>query len=123
MDENPLGLDPETMRLVGYLTVDMLVDRLSAVAEGPTNLRTSRAEMERRLTEPPPEMPRSYEEILDSLDRVAISGRAQVGDDEMPHPGLARPFPPRRPSSARGRVRAPLRCLGRKPHGLASPHL
>jgi hypothetical protein len=27
MDQNPLGLDPETMRRLGYQTVDLLVDR------------------------------------------------------------------------------------------------
>ena len=32
---DPLGLDPETTRQLGYQTVDMLVDRLSAVAERP----------------------------------------------------------------------------------------
>lgn len=30
MNENPLGIDPETMRRLGYRTVDMLIDRLSA---------------------------------------------------------------------------------------------
>ena len=37
----PLGLDPETMRRLGYRTVDMLVDRLSAVAEVPVFRRFS----------------------------------------------------------------------------------
>ncbi len=35
MDENPLGLDPETMRRLGYRTVDVLIDRLSAADDGP----------------------------------------------------------------------------------------
>ena len=39
---DPLGLDPETMRRLGYQTVDMLVDRLSAVAEGPVIRRAIR---------------------------------------------------------------------------------
>ena len=39
--DDPLGLDPETMRRLGYRTVDMLVDRLSAVAEVPVFRRFS----------------------------------------------------------------------------------
>jgi len=66
--DDPLGLDPETMRRLGYQTVDMLVDRLSAVAEGPVIRRAGRAEMERRLNEPPPEAAQGFDEILDRLD-------------------------------------------------------
>jgi hypothetical protein len=38
MDENPLGLDPETMRRLGYRTVDMLIDTLSAHKSSPPRL-------------------------------------------------------------------------------------
>jgi aromatic-L-amino-acid decarboxylase len=64
---DPLGLDPETMRRLGYQTVDMLVDRLSAVAEGPVIRRADRPEMERRLREPPPEVAQRFDEILGRL--------------------------------------------------------
>ena len=64
---DPLGLDPETMRRLGYQTVDMLVDRLSAVAEGPVIRRADRPEMERRLREPPPEGAQGFDEILGML--------------------------------------------------------
>ena len=64
---DPLGLDPETMRRLGYQTVDMLVDRLSAVAEGPVIRRADRPEMERRLREPPPEGAQGFDEILGRL--------------------------------------------------------
>ena len=64
---DPLGLDPETMRRLGYQTVDMLVDRLSAVAEGPVIRRADRPEMERRLREPPPEVAQGFDEILGRL--------------------------------------------------------
>jgi aromatic-L-amino-acid/L-tryptophan decarboxylase len=64
---DPLGLDPETMRRLGYQTVDMLVDRLSAVAEGPVIRRADRQEMEERLAEPPPEAPQDFDEILGRL--------------------------------------------------------
>jgi aromatic-L-amino-acid decarboxylase len=65
--DNPLGLDPETMRRLGYQTVDMLVDRLSAVAEGPVIRRADRPEMERRLREPAPEGAQGFDEILGRL--------------------------------------------------------
>ena len=64
---DPLGIDPETMRRLGYQTVDMLVDRLSAVAEGPVIRRADRPEMERRLREPPPEGAQGFDEILGRL--------------------------------------------------------
>jgi glutamate/tyrosine decarboxylase-like PLP-dependent enzyme len=65
--DNPLGLDPETMRRLGYQTVDMLVDRLTAVAEGPVIRRADRPEMERRLREPAPEGAQGFDEILGRL--------------------------------------------------------
>jgi aromatic-L-amino-acid/L-tryptophan decarboxylase len=65
--DDPLGLEPETMRRLGYQTVDMLVDRLSAVAEGPVIRRADRPEMERRLGEPPPEGAQGFDEILGRL--------------------------------------------------------
>jgi aromatic-L-amino-acid/L-tryptophan decarboxylase len=77
MDENPLELDPETMRRLGYRTVDMLVDTLSATHSGPPRRLASRPEMERRLGEPPPEAPRSFDEIPDRLgtDVLPFAGR------------------------------------------------
>jgi aromatic-L-amino-acid decarboxylase len=77
MDENPLGLDPETMRRLGYRTVDMLVDTLSAYESSSPRRLASRPEMERRLGEPPPEGPRSFDEILDRLgtDVLPLAGR------------------------------------------------
>jgi len=65
MDENPLGLAPERMRRPDHRTVDMLVDRPSANDDGPPRRLASRTEMERRPGEPPPEAPRSFDEILD----------------------------------------------------------
>jgi len=67
MNDDPLGLDPETMRQLGYQTVDMLVDRLSGVADGPVIRRSTRPEMEQRLAEPPPEAAQGFDEILDKL--------------------------------------------------------
>ena len=78
MDENPLGLDPDTMRRLGYRTVDMLVDRLSA-ADAPPNRRIARSEIEGRLAEPPPEAPRTFDEILDKLGRDVLPFASRTG--------------------------------------------
>ena len=67
MNDDPLGLDPETMRRLGYQTGDMLVDRLSAVADGPVMRRADRPEMEEHLSEPPPEGAQGFDEILSKL--------------------------------------------------------
>jgi aromatic-L-amino-acid/L-tryptophan decarboxylase len=77
MDENPLGLDQETMRRLGYRTVDMLVDTLSVSNSAPPRRLASRTEMERRLNESSPEAPRSFDEILDRLgtDVLPFAGR------------------------------------------------
>ena len=72
MDGDPLGLDPETMRRLGYRTVDMLVDMLSAEEGGPPRRLATRPEMERRLGEPPPEELRGFDGILDRLERDVL---------------------------------------------------
>ena len=76
---DPLGLDPETMRRLGYQTVDMLVDRLSAVADGPVIRRADRAEMERRLNEPPPEVAQGFDEILGRLGEDVLPFASVTG--------------------------------------------
>ena len=76
---DPLGLDPETMRRLGYQTVDMLVDRLSAVAEGPVIRRADRPEMERRLREPPPEGAQGFDEILGRLGEDVLPFASVTG--------------------------------------------
>ena len=76
---DPLGLDPETMRRLGYRTVDMLVDRLSAVADGPVIRRAGRPEMEGRLAEPPPEAAQGFDEILDRLDSDVLPFASVTG--------------------------------------------
>jgi aromatic-L-amino-acid decarboxylase len=82
MDQNPLGLDPETMRRLGYQTVDLLVDRWTGLGEQPVLRRGTPSELARRLNEPPPKGPQSFERILE-----------QLGSDVLPfisnndHPG------------------------------------
>jgi hypothetical protein len=77
MDENPLGLAPEPLRKLGYRTVDMLF----ANDNGPPRRLASRTELERRLGEPPPEIPRTFDEILDKLGTDVL-----LFADQMGHP-------------------------------------
>jgi aromatic-L-amino-acid/L-tryptophan decarboxylase len=66
--EDPLGLDTETMRALGYRTVDMLVAQLAGVRDGPALRRASAAEMRDRLPAAPGE-PRDFEALLGELER------------------------------------------------------
>ena len=80
--DDPLSLDPETMRRLGYHTVDLLVERLTDPSLPPLR-RATPAELRARLAGPAPEQPEPYEEILDRLARDAFPF-ASKGD----HPGF-----------------------------------
>ena len=80
-DSDPLALDPETMRELGYRTVDLLVERLQR--EEPPIRRASPAEMRERLHGPPPDEPQPFEEILAGLDRDVLPFASRDG-----HPGF-----------------------------------
>jgi aromatic-L-amino-acid/L-tryptophan decarboxylase len=67
MDEDPLGLDPETMRRLGYQTVDLLVDRWVRLREQPVLRRGTPTELARRLNGSPPEGPQGFDSILEQL--------------------------------------------------------
>ena len=67
MDEDPLGLDPETMRRLGYQTVDLLVDRWVRLREQPVLRRGTPTELARRLTGAPPAGPQGFDSILEQL--------------------------------------------------------
>src|ERR1700753_2916014 len=69
--DDPLGVDPETMRALGYRTVDMLASQLGAVRDGPALRRASPAEMRDRLPTAPGE-PRDFEALLDELERDVL---------------------------------------------------
>ena len=79
--ESPLGLDPETMRELGYRTIDMLVDRLTGPA-GPVIQAAAPSELQRRLSIPPPQESVPYEEILEGLERDVLPFVARIS-----HPG------------------------------------
>jgi aromatic-L-amino-acid/L-tryptophan decarboxylase len=63
---DPLGLDRQTMRELGYRTVDMLVDWLGD-AEAPPLRRASPSDMRARLSTPLPAEGTAFEEILAAL--------------------------------------------------------
>jgi aromatic-L-amino-acid decarboxylase len=67
MGEDTIGLDPETMRRLGYRTVDLLVDRWAGLGNEPVVRRGTPAELARRLSGPPPVGPESFEDLLEQL--------------------------------------------------------
>jgi hypothetical protein len=75
MGADPLGLDGDTMRELGYRTVDMLVDWLDD-AKAPPLRRARPAEMRKRLSHPPPEEPVAFDEILAELASDVLRSRA-----------------------------------------------
>ena len=78
--DDPLALDPETMRATGYRMVDLLVERVAGVRDWPALTRASPAEMRERLHGPAPEAGTGF-------DDAAGDARAR----------RARPHGPRRP--------------------------
>jgi glutamate/tyrosine decarboxylase-like PLP-dependent enzyme len=67
---DPFALDNETMRQLGYRTVDLLVKWLER--DSPPLQRASPAEMRKRLAGPPPEQPEAFEAILEGLQRDVL---------------------------------------------------
>ena len=92
--EDPLALDPETMRELGYRTVDLLVERLQR--EEPPIRRATPAEMRERLHGPAPAKPsRSTRSSPGSTatcsrSRAATATRASSRSSRSPARGPAR---------------------------------
>jgi aromatic-L-amino-acid/L-tryptophan decarboxylase len=80
-DRSPLGVDPDTMRTLGYRTVDMLVDRMTGPA-GPVVRAAAPEVLHDRLAMPPPETPTAFEEILAGLERDVLPFVGRIS-----HPG------------------------------------
>ena len=80
--EDPLGLDAEEMRRLGYRTVDMLVERFADPGREPAIRSASRKEMVGRLHEPPPAGPAPFDRLLEQVrdDVMAFASRCD-------HPG------------------------------------
>ena len=77
LQQDPLALDKEAMRQLGYRTIDLLVDRLER--ETPPVQRASPAEMRRRLEGTPPEQPELFTAILAGLDRDVLPFASRDG--------------------------------------------
>ena len=93
-DTSPLALDPDTMRQLGYRTIDMLVDRITG-PPGPVVQAAEPEELRQRLAMAPPEAPAEFEEILEGLERDVLPVRRA----HQPSRGTSRS------SRARGRGR------------------
>ena len=68
---DPLGLDPEQMRALGYRTVDALVDWLSDASQPPI-LHAEPSELAARLGGGPPEEGEAYDQALARLFRDVL---------------------------------------------------
>jgi aromatic-L-amino-acid decarboxylase len=67
--DDPLAIDPDAMRGMGYRVVDMLVERMTRLPGEPVLRTATRAEMEARIDEPPPAVGRDFDGLIDRLDR------------------------------------------------------
>ena len=70
--ESPLALDLETMRRMGYRTVDLLVERAARDRDDPALRTASRDELAARLAGPPPAGPVEFEELLQQLSEDVL---------------------------------------------------
>ena len=83
MERNPLWLDAETMRTLGREAVDAVADRLARPWDaGPVVVAGRPEELADRLSEPAPEGPRPFDELLERLERDVFSFMAR-----NEHPG------------------------------------
>jgi glutamate/tyrosine decarboxylase-like PLP-dependent enzyme len=65
LDRDPLALDADEMRRIGYRTVDLLVERL--LADGPAVVRATTDELYARIAGDPPEAPEGFDVALERL--------------------------------------------------------
>jgi aromatic-L-amino-acid/L-tryptophan decarboxylase len=82
MELDPLGVDPETMRRLGYQTIDLLVDRMAGLRDLPVLRHGTPAEMAERLDGPPPEGAQPFEALLEQLATDVLPFMSS-----MDHPG------------------------------------
>ena len=76
-DGSPLSLDAESMRLLGYRTIDMLVDRITG-QDGPVVRSATPEELLQRILIPPPEEPVTFDEILAGLEADVLPFVARI---------------------------------------------
>jgi aromatic-L-amino-acid decarboxylase len=73
MERDPLQLEPETMRQLGYQAVDMLVNWMVGQGQGRLARGALRSEMVQRLAEPPPAGPVGFEQLLEQLENDVLA--------------------------------------------------
>jgi aromatic-L-amino-acid decarboxylase len=66
-EQDPLAMDPESMRRLGYRVVDLLVERAQEMGSSPVLRTGTPEEMAALLDEPVPEVPQSEDKVLDDL--------------------------------------------------------
>jgi aromatic-L-amino-acid/L-tryptophan decarboxylase len=64
---DPLEVDAETMRAMGYRAIDLLVERFAGLGEQPVIQTAPKEEMEARLHEPPPSSPVPFDDLVQKL--------------------------------------------------------
>jgi glutamate/tyrosine decarboxylase-like PLP-dependent enzyme len=72
MGDDPLALDRETMRAMGYRVVDLLVERIAGLADGPVLQTASPDEMSARIDEPAPREGTDFDALLERLDQDVL---------------------------------------------------
>src|SRR5689334_18824053 len=71
-DDDPLALDVEQMRQMGYAVVDLLVRRIDRLRDGPVLRTATRSEVEATIDEPAPATGRDFDGLLERLDRDVL---------------------------------------------------
>jgi aromatic-L-amino-acid/L-tryptophan decarboxylase len=77
MDHDPLALDPETMRRIGYQTVDWLVDRAARRDEEPVLVEGSPTELAGLVPAEPPLQGAPLDQVLAALE-VVLGYRSRI---------------------------------------------
>lgn len=78
MDNSRLELTPEEMRSLGYQVIDMLVEHFEQVREQPVTNRATRAEMEQRLREPPPQQGSVAGDVLQQVRQDVLGNSMSI---------------------------------------------
>lgn len=69
---DPLALDREAMRRMGYEVIDLLVDRAARLADEPVLRTATREELAARIDEPAPGQPGDFSALLRRLDEDVL---------------------------------------------------
>ena len=78
MQRDPLEIDPETMRLLGYQVVDWLVERANGRRDEPVLRQASSADMARRVPGTAPASGQDLDEILRHLGEDVLPFRSRI---------------------------------------------